>query len=159
MWCDQAKWVWNRSNSSFIFLIHCFVCSQYYILYYKTCMSAEKHCFSYTAPQVWNNLPANIRDSKSLMSFKRAFKMLMHVSFVSPAFGYLGNTRALVVIVWGICAWQSSLIQGSSEFFVFMIFDVHGADAVRVQELIIVNNTTQYIVFDLAEFLLWILAA
>ena len=35
----------------------------------NTLMSAEKH--SYTAPQVWNNLPVNIRDSQSLMSFKR----------------------------------------------------------------------------------------
>ena len=40
----------------------------------KTFMSAEKHCFSYTAPQVWNNLPVNIKDSQSLMSFTRTLK-------------------------------------------------------------------------------------
>ena len=46
------------------------------ILYTKTLMSAEKkkRCFSYTARQVWNNLPVNIRDSQSLMSFKRTLE-------------------------------------------------------------------------------------
>ena len=40
----------------------------------KTLMSAEKRCFSYKASQVWNNLHVNIRDSQSLMSFKRTLK-------------------------------------------------------------------------------------
>ena len=40
----------------------------------KTLKSAERKTFSYAAPRMWNRLPANMRESHSIVTFKSALK-------------------------------------------------------------------------------------
>ena len=39
--------------------------------------SLGRHAFSYAAPQIWNAIPVNIRNSPSVSSFKRNFKNIL----------------------------------------------------------------------------------
>ena len=69
-----------------------------------TLISAKKRCFSDTAPQVWNNLPVNIRDSQLLTSFKRTLKTYLY----SHYFAQVIHCFVLYIPFCNICVSFSS---------------------------------------------------